>query len=204
MAVEEKAPPRKKETEPTEAASAADQTQAKSGPNGRLSRVLQAASRNGLMIVLAVSLIANGAILTMLGSQDASVAPQPSPEVPLGQFTFVSSQAEAGQVVQADFTIHVALSEELEKEGQRRIEKRKFRLQQDMEELLRGAHSGDFDDPLLRGLKEKLKERVEKTLGIRAVAYVIITGLKTDRSESAPVVEEEPTVLVPWAEPADE
>jgi len=204
MAVEEKAPPRKKETEPTETPSSADQKQARSGREERLVRVVRAVSRNGLMIVLAVSLIVNGATLTMMGSQDDSVAAEPTPEVPLGQFRFVSSQAEAGQVVTADFTIHVALSEELEEEGHRRIEQRKFRLQQDMEELLRGAHSGDFDDPLLRGLKEKLKDRAEKTLGIRAVAYVIITGLKTDRNGSVPVEETKPSVLVPWAEPSAE
>ncbi len=202
MAVEAKAPPEKKQPEAVETPLAGDQTRPKTVQNDRLVRIARIALRNVLAILLAVSLLVNGATLTMLGSQDDSVAKPPSPEVPMGHFSFASSQAEPGQVVNASFTIHVALSEELEDEGRRRIEQRQFRLQQDMEELLRGAHSGDFDDPLLRGLKGKLKDRVEKTLGIRAVAYVVITGLKTGRTEIAPFEELEPATLVPWAEPA--
>ena len=204
MAVETKAPPRKKETKTPEPPANADQKQAKSGPTSRYAGIIRAVSRNGLMITLAVSLIVNGFALARFGSNDDSAAEKRTPEVRLGQFGFVSSQAEAGQVVKAEFTVHVALSEDAEEESRQRISQRQFRLQQDVEELLRGAHSGDFDDPLLRGLKQKLKERINKTLGIRAAAYVIITDLKTERNDSPPVENKEPGVLVPWVEPAAE
>ena len=205
MAVETKAPPEKKETRTPESSPKADQKQAESGRSSRCAAIIiKTVSRHGLMITLAVSLIANGAALARLGSNDNSAGEPLTPEVRLGQFGFVSSQAEAGQVVKAEFTVHVALSEDAEKEGRERISQRQFRLQQDVEELLRGAHSGDFDDPLLRGLKQKLKERINKTLGIRAAAYVIITGMKTERNDSFPVEKAEPAGLVPWVEPTAE
>ena len=204
MAVETKAPPAKKETETPEPSPKADQKQAKSGPGSRYAGIVKAVSHHGLMITLAVSLIANGAALAKLGSNDNSAEKQLTPEVQLGHFGFVSSHAEAYQVVKAGFDVHVALSEDVEEEGRRRISQRQFRLQQDVEELLRGAYSGDFDDPLLRGLKQKLKERINKTLGIRAAAYVIITGMKTERNASSPVDKAEPAGMVPWVEPTAE
>ena len=204
MAVETKAPPEKRETEKPEPSPKADQKQAISGWSGRYAGIVKTVSRHGLMITLAVSLIANGAALARLGSNDNSAREQLTPEVQLGQFGFVSSQAEADQVVKAEFTVHVALSEDVEEEGRRRISQRQFRLQQDVEELLRGAHSGDFDDPLLRELKQQLKERINKTLGVRAAAYVIITELKTEQNDVSPVEIEEPASLVPWVEPTAE
>ena len=202
MAVKTKAPPeKKKETKTPEPPANVDQKQAKSGPSNRYADIVRTVSRQGLMITLAVSLIANGAALARLGSNDNSAREQLTPEVQLGQFGFVSSQAEAGQVVKAEFTVHVALSEDVEDEGRRRISQRQFRLRQDVEELLRGAHSGDFDDPLLRGLKQKLKERINKTLGIRAAAYVIITGMETELNDRSPVEKAEPAGMVPWVEP---
>ena len=208
MAVETKEPPakkpEKKETESPEPSAETDQKQAKSGPSSRYAGIIKTVSRRGLVVLLVVSLICNGAALAKLGSNGNSASEQLTPEVSLGQFSFVSSQAEADQVVKAEFTMHVALSEDVEKEGRRRIYQRRFRLLQDVEELLRGAHSGDFDDPLLRGLKQKLKERINKTLGIRAAAYVIITGLKSERNDTSPVEDGQPAGLVPWVEPTAE
>jgi hypothetical protein len=203
MAVEAKAPPEKKETKKPKPSPEAKQKPAEFGENTRFSRIVNAASRSGLMITLAVSLIANGIAFSGVGSKDDPAAGQLTPEVQLGQFAFLSSESVAKQVVKAEFAVHVALSEDMESESRDRMTQRQFRLQQDIEELLRGAHSGDFDDPLLRGLKQKLKERIDKTLGLRATAYVIITGLKIERNQSSPV-KEEPSTMVPWVEPAAE
>jgi len=197
MAVELKAPPEKKETRTPEPPADAEEIRVELDQSSRYPRFLQVVSHQGLLITLCVSLVGNGATLAWLGSNDDSVDEQLTPEVRLGEFGFVSSQAEAGQVVKADFAVHIALSEDMEQEGRRRIVQRQFRLQQDMQQLLRGAHSGDFDDPLLNGLKRKLKERINKTLGIRAAADVIITDLKTERNDNA-FVEEESAGLVPW------
>jgi hypothetical protein len=201
MAVETKAPPEKKEAGTPEPSPEADKKQAIPVQSRRYASIIaNAVARHGLMITLAISLIANGATLAKLGSNDTAHKPL-TPEVRLGEFGFVSSQAEAGQVVKADFTVYIALSEDVEEEGRRRISQRQFRLVQDVEELLRSAHSGDFDDPLLRELKQKLKERINKTLSIRAVAYVIITGMKTELNARSPVEKAEPAGMVPWVEP---
>lgn len=201
MAVETKARPEKKETKTPEPAANADQKQAKSGAGNRYTGVIKAVSRHGLMVTLVISLVANGIALATLRSNDNLPVAPLTPEMLLGQFGFVSSQAEADQVIEAEFSVHVALSEDVEEEGRRRIFQRQFRLQQDVEELLRRAHSGDFDDPLLKDLKQQLKERINKTLGIRAAAYVIITGLQTQRKDSPAVETEGPASLVPWVEP---
>ena len=208
MAVEAKAPPQKKEPQKPkpspEASPKATQKPPESGESTRFARIFDAVYRHGLMIALGISLVANGFAFSWFGPINNAAVEQLTPEVQLGQFGFVSSQAQSNQVVRAEFAVHVALSEEVEQEGRERISQRKFRLQQDVEELLRGAHSGDFDDPLLRGLKQKLKERIDKTLGLRAVAYVIITSLKIERNQSSPAKEEEPSTLVPWVEPTAE
>lgn len=179
----------------------ADRKRAESDRSSRYAEIIMALSSRGLAVTLAISLIANGVALATLCSSSESSARQLTPEVSLGRFGFVSSQAEVHQVVKAEFSVHVALADNLEEEGRRRISQRQFRLQQDLEELLRGAHSGDFDDPLLRDLKQKIKERIDKTLGIRAAAYVIITGLKTERNDISTVQNQEPGGLVPWVEP---
>ena len=59
---------------------------------------------------------------------------------------------------------------------------RKYHIQQDVEELLRKAHSGDFDDPGLTDLKRQLREQISQDIGVRAVSEIIVTDLKLSRS----------------------
>ena len=107
-------------------------------------------------------------------------APSPS-EIDLGTFRFETERAEGGQTLHADFSLHVALQEAAERVARQKLSARKFRVQQDVEELLRKAHAGDFDDPALQELKRQLLEQIDQTLGLRAVSEVIITGLKLQR-----------------------
>jgi len=59
-----------------------------------------------------------------------------------------------------------------------RLAARKFKVQQDVEQLLRQAHPDDFADPVLAGLKRQLQEQINESLGLRAISEVIITSLE--------------------------
>jgi hypothetical protein len=65
----------------------------------------------------------------------------------------------------------------------RELAAKRLRVQQAVEELIRRAHGGDFDDPLLAGLKQQLQEEINEALGIRVIDDVIITDLKLTRKE---------------------
>ncbi len=108
----------------------------------------------------------------------------PSPEIALGTFHFQSDGTDHPGAATARFTLHVSLLKEAEKSGRAQLADAKFRVQQDIEELLRRAHAADFEDPSLAELKRQLQEQVNSTLGTRAVSSVIITDLAFRRSPS--------------------
>jgi len=103
-------------------------------------------------------------------------------EVDLGRFGFVANPVERSPIGAASFQLHVLPIPEADREVRDRIERRRNRVQQDVEELLRLAHGGDFADPTLGELKRQIQERINKTLDMRAVADVIITDLRVQRA----------------------
>ena len=107
--------------------------------------------------------------------------PRPSPEVALGTFHFEADKAEHGRTTRADFSLGVLLPDSADPTVHDRLADHKFRVQQDVEELLRKAHGGDFDDPTLQELKRQLVEQINQTLGSRAVSEVILTDVKLQR-----------------------
>jgi len=103
-------------------------------------------------------------------------------EVTLGEFQFAASPHERGPVQAARFQLHLAFLPEVDAAARLRLGTHKFRVQQDIEQLMRQAHGGDFDDPALVDLKRQIQEQVNETLGMRAVADVIVTDLELERS----------------------
>jgi len=104
-------------------------------------------------------------------------------EVGLGEFRFVADARERSPIVAATFSLHLALLPETESLARERLVSRKYRVQQDVEELLRQAHGGDFEDPSLGDLKRQIQEQINSTLGVRVVDDVIVTNLDLQRSE---------------------
>jgi len=111
--------------------------------------------------------------------------PPPSPEIEVGTFQFQTESAGKPGIVSARFNLHVNLLKEAERAGRAQLVDSKFRLQQDLEELLRRAHSADFEDPALAELKRQMQEQVNATLGMKAVSNVIITDLALQRAEAS-------------------
>jgi len=161
-------------------------------------------TKKGFGILLGVSIVLHGigfAYYRLGGKQPPST---PSPEVSLGEFGFVADPAEGGvqggRVTNAEFRLHVALLQQVEPAARGQLAARKFRVREDIEELLRRAHSGDFDDPVLGDLKRRLQERINESLEMRAIADVIVTDLKLERDAQPIGTIREGAVSVPWVE----
>lgn len=163
---------------------------------GLLARIM---TPKGIAILVGVSVIAHGIGFAYYRTSKAN-AQSVAAEVALGSFRFEGAKNAKGRIAKAEFSIHIALLDQVNKAAHQRLQSRRFRVQQDIEELLRQAHSGDFDDPNLGELKRQLQEKVNETLGIRAIADVIITNLKIEqRQEDAKAIDKTAEAL-PWVE----
>jgi flagellar basal body-associated protein FliL len=112
----------------------------------------------------------------------AGAAPT-TPEITLGEFRFEHAGEGAASILGAEFQLHIGLLPEVDRDARARLSARRFKVQQSIEELLRRAHSADFEDPSLSELKRQFQEQINTSLGIRAVSEIIITDLAIRRSE---------------------
>jgi flagellar basal body-associated protein FliL len=147
------------------------------GTPGFLARLGALLVRRWIVVVLAIWIAGNVAALFYFRAQQKTVPTPPPTEIALGDFQFRAEKGDPGRVASAKFGLHVSLIEDSDVAARKRLVDRQFRVQQDIEELLRGAHSGDFADPTLKELKRQLQERINETLGMKSVADVIITNL---------------------------
>ena len=157
-------------------------------------------TKKWIISIVAVTVVVHGFGFLYYGFAGKSRAEGPSAEVSLGTFHFEGDPAELGGIAKAEFSVYIALLEHVDRQARQRLESHKFRVQQDVEELLREAHSGDFDDPKLGQLKRQLQEQVNETLGVRAIGDVIITDLKIQRSDESLGTADEVAEAVPWVE----
>jgi flagellar basal body-associated protein FliL len=139
-------------------------------------------TRKWLVILVVASIVVHGTGFAYFRLADRSPPVTTSPEVSLGLFRFEAGQNEIGRITRADFSLHIALLEQVDRAARGRLEAYRFRVQQGVEQLLRRAHGGDFEDPSLGELKRQLQEQINETLGMRAIADVIITDLKLQHS----------------------
>jgi flagellar basal body-associated protein FliL len=162
-------------------------------------------SVKGLAILLGVSIVGHGVAFTCFRWRGTGSEVVPSAELSLGDFRFVAdpfegARAEESRVSSAEFSLHIELVRQFDSSARQQLTARKFRVRQDIEELLRRAHSGDFDNPLLGELKRQLQEQINTTLGMGAVAEVIITDLKLQRETPPAGPLTETVESVPWVE----
>lgn len=135
-----------------------------------------------LLVVGGVGLHAIGYSWYAYRLQPAATAK--SPEIDLGAYHFIAPPSEEGAIERADFRLHIALLKEVQTSARALIEEHRFRLEQNVEELLRRAHGGDFDDPTLTELKRQVQETINKTVGHRVIEEVIITKLMLQRRDA--------------------
>jgi len=170
----------------------------KKGRKGLLKRLL---TPKALAILVGLSILAHGVAFAVTRTGGSSASEDLGTEISLGEFRFEANPAEAGPISSAWFTLHIALLEHVDSAARDKLKARKFRVKQGIEELLRQAHGGDFDDPNLGELKRQLQEQVNETLGMRAIADVVITDLEiTPRSQEEAVESASAAEKVPWKE----
>ena len=129
-----------------------------------------------------------GTLLNALGfayfkAQGRPVVELSSPEILLGDYKVRAGPCPPAPAIVVRFSLHIAFTPQLDQQGRARLAARKHRVEQDIEELLRRARRVDFDDPRLREIKRQIQEQVDETLGMQAVADVIITGLVVEQAD---------------------
>lgn len=183
--------------QPEQAEPTAEESQAPTGGPVSWRRLL---TGKWIVVLVVASLIIHGIGFAYSRLAHRGAPPAGSPEVTLGAFRFEADQGEAGPVAGAEFSLHIALLEQVDRAARSRLEAHRFRVQQGVEELLRQAHGGDFDDPNLGELKRRLQEQINEILGMRAIADVIITDLKLQPGDQDLGSLTDTKELVPWVE----
>jgi hypothetical protein len=132
-------------------------------------------------VFLVLSLVIHGALLICWPAAVRSKSDF-AKEIDLGAFRFVNSEHNV-RLAKVAFKLHVSLLLGTEKIGGTRLAEKKFLVQQAIEELLRQAHAGDFDDPTLAELKRQMQEKVNEAVEMRIVEEVIITDLEMEERD---------------------
>lgn len=153
-------------------------------------------SRKALAILLGLSMFLHFlglALLIGVICYPDTGSTEPPTEITLGDYEFRADPADMGRIDRATFTLHIALLPQLGESARSNLKQRAFRVREEVEELMRQAHSGDFEDPSLGELKRQLQERINKALGVRAISDVIITQLSVYPNQR--LVEQDTTPL---------
>jgi len=153
-----------------------------------------------LAILLAVSIAGHAVGFAYFKLARTWQAKEPTLEVSLGEFRFEADPSERSQITSADFSLHIALLNQVEAAARAELRAKERRARQAVEELTRQAHGGDFDDPLLVVFKNRLQEGINETLGLRVISEVIITDLKLQRRGPVSETITETAGALPWAE----
>ncbi|NLX99744.1 MAG: flagellar basal body-associated FliL family protein [Rhodopirellula sp.] len=156
--------------------------------------------RRLLLVLLGGSILLNAALLACcLAQRSGERASAPAAELPLGDYRFAARKAGESNISGADFSLHIALLNGVDPATHQRVVSRQHRIEQAVEELLRRAHGGDFEDPALGDLKRQLQERINGILEMKAISEVVITGLVLHRSESGPAAAVDTTATASWS-----
>jgi flagellar basal body-associated protein FliL len=161
------------EQEPTaEATSAADES-AKNTPAWR--RML---TKKRLAMILGGAILLPVLGYVAVAASSSSEMVTVSPEVSLGAFWYETTTEASDEKIRAEFNLHLDLLAQIDTAARERLEARRFKVQQNVEELLRQAHNADFEDPSLTELKRQIQVQINETLAMRgAIAEVIVTDL---------------------------
>jgi flagellar basal body-associated protein FliL len=154
----------------------------------RLASLKKAILAKWLPLLIVGSVIAHVVMWSLHGDRAVATAKVPFGEVSLGEYYFEAPPAARGMVSAAKFKLHISLLKDMDSQARARLEARKFKVQQDVEELLRQAHGGDFEDPELDELKRQIQEQINASLELRAISDVIITDLSLSHENNSPQV----------------
>jgi flagellar basal body-associated protein FliL len=154
-----------------------------------------------LAFLLISTLVIHGIGWAYYKAVNTSAAVEFSPEIGVGNYKFTADKTAGGRLSSAEFSLYITALEGLDRIARTRLASHKFRVQEEIESLLRETHSGDFDDPALNDLKRQIRERIDQTLGNRVVSDVIIANLKiTASNNKEPAATADAASSPPWLE----
>ena len=164
-----------------------------SGWKARFGRMGQSLAKHWFVGLVTVALVGHAAGLWVFAIQRTTPAVVESSEIDLGRYEFRNTSAPGGKVSGVEFALHIRFIDEVESRARRQLADRRFRVEQDIEEILRQAHAADFADPHLRELKRQLQEQINRSLELRSVADVIVTDLDVQpASDTAGAARQQP------------
>jgi flagellar basal body-associated protein FliL len=178
-----------------------EKTDASSAGKSRFAFLRGKTMQYWLAFLLISTLVIHGIGLAYYKMSKPNTAIEYSPEIGVANFQFTTDKTAGGRIAGAEFSLYVTALEGLDRIARIRLTSHKYRVQEEIESLLRQTHSGDFDDPALNNLKRQIRERIDQALGNRVVSDVIITNLKiiaSNNKEPAPTADTASSP--PWLE----
>jgi flagellar basal body-associated protein FliL len=186
---------------PDESKPAEGQTESSANSKSKYALFRAKALPYALVLLLISTLVIHGIGWAYYKSIKTSAPVEFSPEIGVGKYQFIADKTAGGRVSGAEFSLYVTALEGLDRIARTLLTSHKFRVQEEIESLLRQTHSGDFDDPTLNDLKRQIRERINQALGNRVVSDVIIANLKiaaSNNKEPASTADAAPSP--PWIE----
>ena len=169
---------------PEESNSEEAQTEASSKSKSKFALFSAKSVPYWLAFLLISTLVIHGIGWAYYKAVNTSAPVEFSPEIGVGNYKFTADKTAGGPVAGAEFSLYITALEGLDRIARIRLASHKFRVQEEIESLLRQTHSGDFGDPALNDLKRQIRERIDQALGNRVVSDVIIANLKTIMSNN--------------------
>ena len=130
-----------------------------------------------LISLLVGSFMAHGLGFTLYTIRFANSENLSGMEFELGKFEFLSKRTPESTIETAKFNLFISLLSEVDSPARLLLKRHQYKVHQGIEELLRQAHEGDFDDPTLQELKRQLQATINKTIKKKVIDEVIITDL---------------------------
>ncbi|MGD0382139.1 MAG: hypothetical protein ABSA77_01370 [Thermoguttaceae bacterium] len=178
-----------------------EKTEASTAGKSRFALLRGKTMQYWLAFLLISTLVIHGIGLAYYKTSNTHAPIEYSPEIGVGNFQFTADKTAGGRIAGAEFSLYITALEGLDRIARIRLTSHKYRVQEEIESLLRQAHSGDFDDPALNDLKRQIREQIDQALGNRVVSDVIVANLKIIASNSKePATTADTASSPPWLE----
>jgi len=193
---------------PEDAASKEDNSQVSAAGKSKSAWYNGKIAQYWLAFILVSTLVLHGIGLAYYKAGNFQAPLEYSPEIAVGNYQFTADKSVGARIIRAEFSLYFTALDGLDKVARVRVVSHKYRVQQEIESLVRQAHSGDFEDPNLNDLKRQIRDRINQALGNRVVSDVIVANLKisasnnvqessvaTDTASSPPWLEKSPNLI---------
>lgn len=180
-------------------------TEASSAGTSKIGSFFAKTTQYWLALLLITTLVIHGLGWAWYKAGNAAPAVERSPEIGIGTFKFTADKTSGSHVAGAEFAVYITALDGLDGVARNRLSSHQFRVQEEIESMLRQAHSGDFVDPALNDIKRQIRERIDQALKNRVVSDVIITNLKFSPSDAKePAQAADSASSPPWLQKASD